>query len=167
MEKLKLREGMSFLRATQHLSVPDQNQSTRNGGVIRARRTLSSIISHELFLRPENQRRAYLGPALVECHAILWVMTLWLISSLDCVAREVRNSPLTSPPLWLSVDWVSGQSVPAGELVLCQEGMEMPLKKCLQRTCQGAPALPGWWRHLEKGFQDGGALTHLDTPRWE
>lgn len=100
--------------------------------------------------------------ALVECHAILWVMTLlWLISSLDCVLREVRNSPLTSPPLWLSVDWVSGQSVPAGELVLCQEGMEMPLKKCLQRTCQGALLLT--WLVEAPGERVSGWRGHSHT----
>lgn len=107
--------------------------------------------------------------AFVECHAILWVMTLsWLISSLDCVLHGVRNSPLASPPLWPSVDWVSGQSVWAGELGLCQEGVEMPLKKCLQRTCRVALLLTwlveGTWR---KGLRMEGALTHLDTPRWE
>jgi len=110
-----------------------------------------------------------LALALVEYHAILWMMTLlWLISSLDCVLHEARNLPLTSPALRPSVDWVSGQSVWAGELVLCQERVEMPLKKCLQRTCRGALLLTwlmeGTWR---KGLRMEGALTHLDTPRWE
>lgn len=70
-----------------------------------------------------------LALAPVKCHATLFVVSLlWLISSLYCVLHEVRNSPLTSPPLCPSgsrlvpEDWVSGQLVGAGEQVPCQDG---------------------------------------------
>lgn len=86
--------------------------------------------------------RLVLGFAPVLCRATLFLMCLlWPISPLYCVLHEVRYSPLTSSLLCPSgsrlvpVGWVGGESLGTGQLMPCQEGVRMPLKKCLQRTC--------------------------------
>lgn len=52
---------------------------------------------------------------------------------------------------------VSGQSVGARELVPCQEGVGMPLRKCFPQYLLIALFLT---------WLGGGTFTHLDTSRW-
>lgn len=58
-------------------------------GFIRARRTLSSMITWGLLRRSRGGPTLVL--ALVECHAILWVITLFVALLDFCVLHEVRE----------------------------------------------------------------------------
>lgn len=80
---------------------------------------------------------AALAPAPVLLHATLFVINLsWPSPPILCALGGQEHNT-TSPPLCplvsylVPVDQMNGQSVEAGEVVPCQEGVDMLLKKCL------------------------------------